>query len=56
MYKVSSFSSKYPSQEVTRVRPKSEGSWREIFQGDGRDNICFVLNELRGYIDFWRKV
>ena len=29
----------------------------EIFlQGDERDEHLFVLNALRGYIDFWRSV
>lgn len=53
MYRVSSLSPKYASQKVTRVRPKLDGFF---FQGD-RDHICFVLNELRGYIDFfWRRI
>ena len=55
MYRVSSLSPKYAAQEVTRVRPKLDGSWRYFFfQGDRGYHICFFFfNELKGYIDFF---
>lgn len=53
MYRVSSLSPKYAAQEVTRVRPKLYGSWRDFFFKEIEDIISvFLKNELRGYINF----